>query len=328
MSRISVALCTFQGAEFLNTQMESILQQTMAVDEIIVFDDRSTDRTIEILHAFKSQSKIDMTIHINEKNLGSSKNFEACMEACTGDIIILCDQDDVWKPNKVATLIRYLSDHPNKDAVFSNADMINQAGEPTEINAFQKIGFTSEAQQFWKEGGSFELLLKGYIVTGAALAVRKSILSTVFPVPTIIPELIHDGWIALLLATENKIGFVTDTLIEYREHANQQVGLQGKSSPITLKDRFTRSRDEKLNRIYKKYQDALALDKHFHSLANINPKIFDTFVGRMLHYEMRAHLPNNRILRIFPVLKGMINGNYRRHDGGKWWRTVLGDLFE
>ncbi len=328
MSRISVALCTYQGAEFLNKQLESILQQSTAVDEIFIFDDGSTDGTMAILKEFKSHVKIDVSIHVNDKNIGSSKNFEQCIQACTGDIIFLCDQDDVWKPNKVARLVGYLSENPTKDAVFSNAKMINQAGESTGITSFQKIEFTPNVQHFWNKGGAFEILLKGYVVTGATLAIRKSILSSVFPVPAIIPELIHDGWIALNLAIENKIGFTTETLIEYREHANQQVGLNGKTPPITLKDRLTRSRNEKLNRINKKYQDALALHDYFNLLPNIHPKILNEFISRMLHYKMRSHLPENRIGRIISILKAVIKGNYERQDGGKWWRTVLGDLLE
>ena len=100
--------------------------------------------------------------------------------------------------------------------------MIDQAGNSNGKTNFEKIEFTESRQKFWIQGGAFEILSKGYVVTGATLAIRKKICDWVFPVPMIIPELIHDGWISLYLAMDQKIGFLTDILVEYREHESQQ----------------------------------------------------------------------------------------------------------
>ena len=328
MKTISVALCTYNGERFLGQQLASIKNQSTPVHEIVICDDGSTDRTFEIIEEFQKSVDFPVILHTNESNLGSSKNFEKCIQACSGDIIFLCDQDDLWKKDKVAKQVAYLDAHPDQDAVFSNALMIDQAGNSLGNTSFEKIEFTEELQNYWRQGGAFEILSKGYVVTGATMAIRKKICDSVFPVPLIIPELIHDGWISLYLAMDQKIGFLEDVLVEYREHDSQQVGLKGSGPVITLADRFTRARTEKLDRLNKKYQDSFALYTYFANLANIKPAIISQLKQRMDHYHMRSQLPANRIMRIFPILQSLTRGYYRKHDGGKWWRPLLGDLLE
>ncbi len=328
MKKISVALCTYNGERFLEQQLVSIKNQSLPVHELVIFDDGSTDRTFEIIEDFQKTVDFNVKLHKNSTNLGSSKNFEQCVQACSGEIIFLCDQDDIWKADKVEKQVAYLDSHPDQDAVFSNALMIDQAGNSNGKTNFEKIEFTESRQKFWIQGGAFEILSKGYVVTGATLAIRKKICDWVFPVPMIIPELIHDGWISLYLAMDQKIGFLTDILVEYREHESQQVGLKGNGPVITLEDRFKRAREEKLSRLEKKYKDSLALFSYFNQLPNIKPDILSRLNQRTIHYRMRSSLPSNRLKRIFPILRSLSQDFYRIHDGGKWWRPLLGDLFE
>ena len=94
--KISIAMCTYNGAEFLPAQLQSILTQSRPPDEIIICDDRSTDDTQALLKKFATESPIPIAVHINDHNLGSVKNFERTISLCTGDVIALSDQDDVW----------------------------------------------------------------------------------------------------------------------------------------------------------------------------------------------------------------------------------------
>jgi len=75
--------------------------------------------------------------------------------------------------DKVAKQVAYLEAHPDKDAVFSNALMIDQAGNSKGKTSFEQIEFTEELQNYWKQGGAFKILSKGYVVTGATMAIRK-----------------------------------------------------------------------------------------------------------------------------------------------------------
>jgi glycosyltransferase involved in cell wall biosynthesis len=328
MSKISVALCTYNGEKYLQHQLESIKNQTHGIHELIVCDDGSKDQTLSILEDFKSHVDFKVEIHKNATNLGSSKNFEKCIQLCTGDVVFLCDQDDWWYEEKVERQMDFFKTNPEIDAVFSNAIMVDQKGIPTGNTSFDQIEFYPEMQSKWDSGYSFDMLLKGYVVTGATLAIRKKICAEVFPVPDIIPELIHDGWISLYLSRQQKIGFISDPLIQYREHASQQVGLQGKEPVITLKDRLMRSREDKLARLNKKFDDAKAFFDYFSALPSLDSSTLVKIQDRMLHYQMRSQLPSNRIKRFLPILRHVINGDYKLHDGGKWWRPALGDLVE
>src|SRR5262249_31567365 len=97
-------MCTYNGAEFLPAQWESILAQSRKPDEIVVCDDGSSDQTRALLEQFASGSAIPVTIQLNQTNLGSVKNFEQAIRLCTGDIIALSDQDDVWRSDKLQSI--------------------------------------------------------------------------------------------------------------------------------------------------------------------------------------------------------------------------------
>src|SRR5258708_3955131 len=100
-SRISVAMCSYNGARFLREQLESIATQTRLPDELIIFDDRSTDETIEIIDAFVKHARFPVRVEISESTRGATKNFEKAIALCQHEIITLADQDDVWHPNKL-----------------------------------------------------------------------------------------------------------------------------------------------------------------------------------------------------------------------------------
>jgi glycosyltransferase involved in cell wall biosynthesis len=328
MQKRSVALCTFNGAEFLSKQLESIKQQTMPIHEIVVCDDGSSDETLAILERFSKQVSFTVRVYQNPENLGSSKNFEKCIGLCEGDLIFLCDQDDVWEPEKVERLVHYLEENPTHEAVFSNATMIDQAGFPTGKTSFDQIEFTPEVQKKWLSGGSFRILLKGYIVTGAALVIKKQALKNISPVPNITKELIHDGWIALNLSINDQIGFTNSCLIQYREHSNQQVGFKSKPPRVSLLQRFTRAREEKLLTLRKKADIAHALLLHFEGKSTVSSSTIEALKNREAFYHMRANLPANRFARMMPVIKYAHIGSYQQEEGGKWWRPLLGDLVE
>src|SRR5919109_4233023 len=96
--RISIALGTFNGARYLEEQLNSIVAQTRRADEIVICDDASTDSTAEIAARYATR------LIRNPQRLGTSRNFSQAISACTGDVIFLCDQDDVWSPKKIEVM--------------------------------------------------------------------------------------------------------------------------------------------------------------------------------------------------------------------------------
>jgi glycosyltransferase involved in cell wall biosynthesis len=104
--KTSVAICTFNGEKYIKAQLESILNQTLAIDEIIICDDGSNDKTIAIIELIQIENPNKISLYKNKVNLGSTKNFEKAISICTGYYIFLSDQDDIWKENKVEKVIQ------------------------------------------------------------------------------------------------------------------------------------------------------------------------------------------------------------------------------
>ena len=110
---ISIAMATYNGAEFVAEQIESILMQTYTDFELIISDDCSKDNTVEILNQFASKDK-RIKVIVNEKNLGFKKNFEKIISLCKGDYIAFCDQDDIWTLDHLEILLNEIKDKGKK----------------------------------------------------------------------------------------------------------------------------------------------------------------------------------------------------------------------
>lgn len=324
---ISVAMCTYNGARFLPEQLESIAGQTLPIDELVVTDDGSTDRTREVLHEFAQKVPFKVSVCVNEQNLGSTKNFEKCLGLCSGDIIFLCDQDDVWHPNKVADQVAYFTANPYQDAVFSNATIINEQSQRVEGTIWDEVQFTDRLQSRWRNGNAHEILFGGYVVTGATLAIRREALDRLVPFPTEVPQLIHDAWIALVLSLEDKIGFVEDPLLSYRVHQTQQVGFGSKGEPVRLKDRIIRSREEKLAPLQAKAENLQKLYLLLRDLPFIPREKLAKLYLCQRHFQRRATLPSSRLNRLKPVVRDVVSGRYL-FSSKDWWLPAIGDLFE
>jgi glycosyltransferase involved in cell wall biosynthesis len=324
---ISVAMCTYNGAKYLPQQLESIANQTIPVEELVVCDDGSTDDTIEILRSFAESCGFPVHIHSNQQNLGSTKNFEKCLLLCQGDILFLCDQDDIWREDKVQQQIAYLNSHPQKDAVFSDGLMIGSDSNPVGGTIWQEIEFDAVMQEKWIKGKSHEILFNGFVVTGATLAVRKSCLERLMPFPTHVPDLIHDAWMAMVLSLEDKIGFIADNLISYRRHESQQVGFGSKAEYVKVTDRFAREREQKLLPLKEKADKLNGLYLLLRSIPFVpREKLVKLYLAQR-HFYRRASLPDNRLLRISPVAQHVIRGYYK-FSSKDWWLPALGDLIE
>ena len=220
--RISVALCTFNGEKFIVDQIDSILNQTLKVDEIIVCDDGSSDKTIEILKDYQSKFLGLFKIFRNEINLRSVKNFEKAISLCTGDIIFLADQDDVWIDIKVEKMIDYFNKNQKIDVLATNGYCIDEKSVVQEKYAVWDVPEFLRKQNI--EVDYFKIMsYAGNIATGASMAFRKSIVQDFLPFP-IIKNFHHDEWIAIISSYTNSFELLNDKLFYYRTHKNQQVG--------------------------------------------------------------------------------------------------------
>jgi glycosyltransferase involved in cell wall biosynthesis len=128
---ISIAMGTFNGARFLAEQLDSILAQNRLPDELVVCDDRSSDRTPDILASFAESAPFAVRIHRNESQLGWFANFLQASSKCGGDLIAFCDQDDVWLPEKLARCEEILTSGDRPSLVMHAARVVDERLNPT-----------------------------------------------------------------------------------------------------------------------------------------------------------------------------------------------------
>ncbi|MGB9415669.1 MAG: glycosyltransferase, partial [Acidobacteriaceae bacterium] len=225
--RISVALCTYNGARFLPAQLESILAQTRLPDEVQVFDDCSTDNSVELLVRFAAQAAFPVHIHRNAERQGSILNFEQAIRACTGTLIALSDQDDIWHPERLRRSEETLQQHPEAGAVFTDGLLIDEAGEPTGMRLWERFIFTPNDQRRLR-AGDYIPLARQRIITGATMVFRAQYVPWIFSVGRLWH---HDGWASSIIACFSGLCWVTEPLLRYRTHPGQQIGIDGHLVP-------------------------------------------------------------------------------------------------
>jgi len=214
---ISVCIATYNGEKYIQDQLDSILIQLDKEDEIIISDDSSTDRTIEIIKAFHDKRII---LYENQKFKSPIFNFENTLKYASGDYIFLADQDDIWVPNKVTTIRKYLV---NYDLVVSDTDIIDAHG-----NSLNKSFYQMNDS---KKGLVKNIVKNSYL--GCTMAFNQKILQKSLPFPRDIA--MHDWWIGLIAELYGETYFIDEKLILYRRHGNN-------SSPAGEKSLYTFSK--------------------------------------------------------------------------------------
>lgn len=255
-NKISVAICTYNGELFINQQIDSILTQSIKINEIIVCDDVSNDNTISILNSYKEKNPEIFQIYLNNKTLKSVKNFEKAISLCTGDFIFLSDQDDIWSKTKVAKYLEFFNENPDINVIASNGYCINEKSEVEDKYAIW------DAPEFLREKkiqfNYFQIISYiSNIATGASFGIRKTFVTKIIPFP-IIKNFHHDEWIALIASSENSFVLLNEKYFYYRIHQNQQVGGIFYEKTEDSKDSLIRAFDLNSNKqLFKSYKRQL-----------------------------------------------------------------------
>ena len=332
---ISIALCTYNGTAYLSAQWQSLLEQQQLPDEVVFSDDLSTDGTPELLRKLAADAPFSVRILHNKVNVGSNKNFERALSACTGDLIFLCDQDDFWLPEKIATMTQHMIQNPETQVAFCDAWVSDEQLQHRQGRFWDVVRFDKREQSRWQSGDAMDVLLDGNRMMGCATVVRRSFLTTALPVPTDIPGYIYDGWIALVAATKNAIQFIDQPLQLYRTHVQQQVGVREQEAPerVTVRDRLARRRTGKLAPLREKQEQLTKLTRLLTERVPANSPGLALLHRRLAHFTMRSNLSDTRFSRLGPVLDSLQKGNYHRYaDASANWYApylaVLGDILE
>mgnify|MGYP001244301303 CR=1 FL=1 len=332
MPTISVAMCTCNGAAYLREQLASIASQTRLPDEVVVSDDRSTDDTDEIVRRFAERARFPVHFCVNEERLGSTLNFGRAISVCSGDLIALSDQDDLWHPEKLQR-VETAFDHDEIGAVFSDGELIDASGHSLGATLWAYFGFTPRAQRRMAAGEGLGVLLQKQVVTGAALVFRKRFVPLIQPIPNLSA---HDRWIACLIAAVAIVRPIPEPLIQYRRHSSQQIGV----SLTSFTTAATSGRlGEWANRqatvarrasahVYADFAELYALvgsrlDSHpeFPCKAERRIRIDE----KVAHLRARASLPSARMKRVGVVATEFGRGRYFTCSNGLY--SLARDLF-
>jgi glycosyltransferase involved in cell wall biosynthesis len=312
-------MCTYNGARFLPKQLESIAAQTRVPDELVVCDDRSTDGCVEITKRFARHEPFAVRLEINESNLGSTKNFEKAIGLCQGEIIALADQDDVWYPNKLERIEAAFLARPSIGVAFSDADVVGEGQIPLGYRLWRSVGFSLAQQKGITNGRCTQLLLNHNVVTGATMAFHARFRDLVLPIPK---SWVHDAWIVLLVSAITDFAVIGEPLIQYRQHAEQQIGPLN----FTIAERFARAKRTGADNYCALAQQFTAARERLLT-ADDNSRIqavIPQFEMKIKHLKTRARMDTKRLSRLPRILEELLSRRYHRYSKG--WKSAAKDL--
>ena len=223
---ISVAMASYNGEKFIKKQLISLLNQTTKIDEIIICDDCSTDNTVQIIKNIQSLYKdFNIQLFINKENVGYKKNFKNVLSKCKGNYIFLCDQDDVWKKNKVEKMVSIMKADKKIKVLASSYELIDSNDNiiQSSTNLYKSYVSSHSLKCI-----SFEELIVGNSFQGCSLCITPEIndkFQKCFDI------YFHHDWLINLYASEIRgMYYVNEALFQYRIHENNAIGLAGLSN--------------------------------------------------------------------------------------------------
>ncbi|WP_259068343.1 glycosyltransferase family 2 protein [Mucilaginibacter sp. X4EP1] len=287
---VSIALCTYNGAEYLADQLDTLVNQTYKAIEIIIVDDCSTDETISVINNYASHYS-QIKVFQNETNLGFTGNFEKAVKLCKGEYIALCDQDDLWDLRKVELQVSNIKDNI---FIYHDSEFIHEDG-----SAMGKK--VSDIMNLYR-GGEPEVFLFFNCVSGHSILMKRELLADALPLK---PGYFHDWWLAYVATNVGTIDFIPQCLVKYRQHDSSDTNILRQQRK---QDKHKLSSIQKIERI----EHWLAYCAEFPK--NKNQKVIEQFyaaykkrVGSYLSFELSALLFRYRKAVFFIRKKSKLN---------------------
>jgi glycosyltransferase involved in cell wall biosynthesis len=315
---LSVAICSHNGERFLPEQLDSIRRQTRPPDEVIIRDDASSDGTDAVIRRFARDVPFPVRVEVNPTTVGSTENFARAIAACSGDVIVLTDQDDVWLPDKLRLSEVALQANPAAGFAFSDAEVVDEWLNPLGYTLWEAIRFGRGEQDCFSRGGAFDALLRRYRVTGATMAFRAAYRDLILPIPA---GWVHDAWIALLIAAVAPCAVIPEPLIRYRQHSGQQHGgrRRGLYAQYRAARQLTRGRCEA---VAARYAEAY---QRLQGVPGVSAECLRLLEEKVRHARRRAEMRTPGAWRLPRVVREVCRGNYGRYSLG--WKAIAQDLF-
>lgn len=270
--KVSIAMATYNGAQYIGAQLQSFIDQTYQPDEVVITDDCSNDETEVIVQAFAKQAPFKVEFFRNEKNLGYSGNFNAALMKTSGDLVFLSDQDDVWFPEKIEHMLDVAEHHPEALLLMNDAALTD--GKLT------KVGLTKIGQI--RSGG---MSMKSFVM-GCCCAIRRELLNICLPIPAGFKG--HDNWIVDIADVLDAKQVEEKVLQLYRRHElNESNIISNRTTKVKKIHRFADS----LNNVFR----ADNTEKIHESIAQL--RLFSNGLERVCELSPAHYRPKLEVLR-------------------------------
>lgn len=311
--KVSIALAAYNGAHFIRQQLDSFSSQTVLPDELIISDDGSTDGTLEICNRFADSAKFMVKIVRNETNLGYARNFQQAMAACSGEIVFLSDQDDVWYPDKLEKVLAVFRDDPSAHLVIHDLEYCDSALKRLGERKIQRMHGYLPIEKY---------------VTGMATAVRREFLDHALPFPDIAVAVMgHDTWLHRLSLLIDGKRVIHEPLADYRRHeTNATANKILNDISFSNVDLISRKKKESRNhlavsteKLRTKHAVYSALENRAKSMKGhfeLNKSSYDQLCVMVVALENRLRVFSQpRHKRFFAVVRLLRNGGYAQFSG-------------
>ena len=304
---ISVALAAYNGEKYIEQQLESLRLQTVTPDEVIICDDCSTDRTAEICRSFIERNGLSgWSVEINGENMGYCRNFYGAVEKTHGDIIFLCDQDDIWDENKLEVMTDILSEHPELEMLSCRYRLADGEGNISDALSVPhyKADFSGSLETVTAES-----LIGHSYIRGCASCFRKTVKERIKPIE--LSNLLgHDWQIAMLSALGGGAAIINLPLMSYRCHS---ANASFSANPIRKREKRIKGLEE-------------SAAGHTAVLPYVKDGALAKKISGFISFEKRRiKLLQGRNLLLWLAL-GFNIRQYRRYYAGNGLRVWFGDL--
>ncbi len=226
--RVSVCLAAHNGAAHIAPQLESVLAQLGKTDEVVLVDDASTDETLAVVEAAADPR---VRVYRNETNRGYVRTFERALELSRGELILLCDQDDVWVPGRLEAMVAALGTHA---VVATSVEVLGESG--------QSPRWPLRARDSRRQVLNVLLILVGVRwYFGCAMGLRRDVLPVVLPIPAFVDES-HDLWLGIVGNVLGEMSHLERPSVQRRLHDSNQTPEAWRSLAVILRSRWMLAR--------------------------------------------------------------------------------------
>jgi len=294
---IDIVIATYNGSKYLPSQLDSIIAQDCGDWRILLRDDGSSDATIEILKNYSNRLQ-DKLVVLNDKqgNIGIIGNFAYLLASTTAPYVMLCDQDDIWNPDKISLTLQAMKE----------AESISSDELPILVHTDLKVvddQLNMLNKSFWHYQNinpyldSYNRLIVQNTVTGCTVMINQALLRLALPIPSQV--IMHDWWLALVASFFGKVVVLEEQTMLYRQHGNNDTGAKEWSLAYIVKQALTLCNQIEHSIKLTQQQAEVFYNRFFSQLTNTQKNVIFGYIG--LEKEKRLcrglFLFRNRLLK-------------------------------